>query len=88
MRPIHWILILVAVSLALPGTALAWRCGNLIVNSGTEIAAVNLYCGQPVYRQRNSASSEMWVYGPEFGVYRVLHIRNGKVTKVETKNKI
>ena len=88
MRTIHWILILVAASVALPGAALAWRCGNLIVNSGTEIAAVSLYCGQPVYRQRNSESSETWVYGPEFGVYRVLHVKSNKVAKVETKNKI
>lgn len=75
--------------LALPAAdALAWRCGNLIVKKGTQKAAVSLYCGEPAYKERRDANSELWIYGPQSGVYRLVSIRHGEVAKVEMKRKL
>ena len=71
----------------LPASAFAWRCGNLIVRRGTKQPAVSLYCGKPLYREVKSAANELWIYGTAHGVYRILHMKNGAVMKVEIKPK-
>jgi len=67
-----------AAVVLLASTSHAWRCGNLLVRPGVQLAAVLLYCGEPAYREY-----ERLIYGPDGGMYYILSFQGGTLRKVD-----
>lgn len=65
----------------------AMRCGNLIVQEGTNGIEIQAECGEPVAKERHFIDKygdvDKWVYGPEAGYLYVIFLFMGKVVEIE-----
>ncbi len=63
------------------------RCGNLIVQEGTNGLEIQAECGDPVAKERyfidKYGDVDKWVYGPEAGYLYVIYLFMGKVVETE-----
>jgi hypothetical protein len=63
------------------------RCGNLIVQEGTNGMEIQAECGDPVAKERyfidKYGDVDKWVYGPEAGYLYVIYLFMGKVVEIE-----
>ena len=67
--------------------AAAMRCGNLIVQEGTNGIEIQAECGDPVAKERyfidKYGEVDKWVYGPDAGYLYVIYLFMGKVVEIE-----
>lgn len=63
------------------------RCGNLMVQEGTDGLEIQAECGEPVAKERffldKYGDVDKWVYGPDAGYLYVIYLFAGKVVKIE-----
>ena len=82
-------LVATAAVLLYAGVSHAWRCGNLLVRPGVQLAGVLLYCGEPAYREslgtRGGQAAERLIYGPEYGMYYLLEFEGGVLRRIDAK---
>ena len=65
----------------------AMRCGNLIVQEGTDSLEIQAECGQPAAKEKfyldKYGDVDKLVYGPDAGYLYVIYIFGGKVVQIE-----
>lgn len=77
------VLLLFATSIGLA----SMRCGNLIVEEGTNGMEIQAECGEPVAKEKyfidKYGDVDKWVYGPDAGYLYVIYLFMGKVVEIE-----
>ena len=88
MKKIFWLVsILILFSFATNSALAAFRCGNLIVEEGTDGMQIQSECGKPVSKEKfyldKYGEVKKWTYGPDVGYLYIIYLFAGKVVKIE-----
>jgi hypothetical protein len=87
MRAFSCLLALIIILGGAIGVEANMRCGNLIVEEGTNGLEIQAECGAPVAKEKffldKYGDVDKWTYGPDAGYIYVIYLFMGKVVEIE-----